>query len=94
MRYSGPYEIKDISKSGNCLLEHVNGGTKKQKIPLAHLQRCHDRTLEVESDNGNMDESECNGRRITVIKDRSLYPTHDPPLYSEQQYCMLQFNEL
>ena len=57
-RYSGPYEIKDISKSGNCLLEHLNGGTKKQKIPLAHLQRFHSRTLKVDSDNGNMDESE------------------------------------
>ena len=26
---------------------------------------------------------------IPFIKDRSLYTTHDPPLYSEQQHCML-----
>ena len=33
---------------------------------------------------------ECNGHCIfPVIKDISLYPTHDPPLYSEQQHCML-----
>ena len=37
----------------------------------------------------------CNGHRILpFVKDRSLYPTHDPPLYSEQQHCMLQFNKL
>ena len=39
-------------------MEHLNGGTKKQRIPLTHLERFHDRTLEVDSDNGNMDESE------------------------------------
>ena len=32
---------------------------------------------------------ECNGHRNSLVKDRSLYPTHDPPLYSEQQHCML-----
>ena len=33
---------------------------------------------------------ECNGHHIfPFVKDRSLYPTHDPPLYSEQQHCML-----
>ena len=26
---------------------------------------------------------------ILFVKDRSLYPTHDPPLYSEQQHYML-----
>ena len=26
---------------------------------------------------------------IPFVKDRSLYPTHNPPLYSEQQHCML-----
>ena len=32
----------------------------------------------------------CNGYCIfPFIKDRSLYPTHDPPFYSEQQHCML-----
>ena len=32
----------------------------------------------------------CNGHRIfPFIKDRSFYPTHDPPLYSEQQRGML-----
>ena len=33
---------------------------------------------------------ECNSHRIfPFIKDRSFYPTHDPPLYSEQQRGML-----
>ena len=32
---------------------------------------------------------ECNDHHIPFVKDRSLYPTHDPPLYSEQQHCML-----
>ena len=35
-------------------------------------------------------EEECNGHRIfPFVKDRSFYPTHDPPLYSEQQRGML-----
>ena len=34
--------------------------------------------------------SACNGHRIfPFVKDRSFYPTHDPPLYSEQQRGML-----
>ena len=33
-------------------------------------------------------EEECH-RIFPFTKDRSLYPTHDPPLYSEQQHCML-----
>ena len=38
-RFSGPYEIKYISQAGNCLLEHLNGGTKKNKSshwPILH----------------------------------------------------------
>ena len=32
----------------------------------------------------------CNGHHIfPFVKDRSFYPTHDPPLYSEQQRGML-----
>ena len=57
-RFSGPYELKYISKAGNCLLEHLNGGTKKQKVPLAHLHRFHERILEVDSNNGGMSDFE------------------------------------
>ena len=50
--------------------------------------QCHFH-VKVETTGGNHC-SYCNGHHIfPFVKDRSLYPTHDPPLYSEQQHCML-----
>ena len=55
-RFSGPYEIIEISDVGNCTLRHEEGEIKKRKHPLAHLKLYNERNLVVESDSEEVEE--------------------------------------
>ena len=63
-RFSGPYEIIEISDAGNCTLKHDQGHIKKRKHPLAHLKLYNERNLVVESNSEEVEEKNRNLRDV------------------------------